>query len=61
LTILKCLFKSCFKEGDAFLRLAITGNDTWIHHYATERKRQVMETSHITNQKEVKNKQRRNA
>jgi hypothetical protein len=28
LTILKCLFKSCFKEGDAFLRLAITGNDT---------------------------------
>ena len=33
----------CDKEGDAFLDRIITGDETWVHHYEPECKRQSME------------------
>ena len=34
------------KEGDAFLDIIITGDETWVHHYEPECKRQSMEWKH---------------
>ena len=34
------------KEGDAFLDRIITGEETWVHHYEPECKRQSMEWKH---------------
>jgi len=34
------------KEGDAFLDRIITGDETWVHHYEPECKRQSMEWKH---------------
>ena len=34
------------KEGDAFLDRIITGDETWVHHYEPECKRQIMEWKH---------------
>ena len=31
------------KKGDTFLVRIITGDETWIHHYEPECKRQIME------------------
>jgi hypothetical protein len=33
-------------EGDAFLDRIITGDETWIHHYDPDSKRQSMEWKH---------------
>jgi hypothetical protein len=41
-------------EGDTSLRCIVTGDETWIHHYAPENKRQSMEWKHLTSP--VKNK-----
>jgi len=34
------------KEGDPFLDRIITGDETWVHHYQPECKRQIMEWTH---------------
>ena len=34
------------KEGDAFLDRIITGDETWVHRYEPESKRQIMEWTH---------------
>jgi len=34
------------KESDAFLVRIITGDETWVHHYEPECKRQIMEWKH---------------
>ena len=34
------------KEGDAFMDRFITGDETWVHHYEPEYKRQSMEWKH---------------
>jgi len=34
------------KEGEAFLDRIITGDETWVHHYKPECKRQSMEWKH---------------
>ena len=37
----------CFeKEGEDFLKKIITGDETWVHHYDPENKRQSMEYRH---------------
>ena len=33
-------------EGEAFLSRIVTGDETWVHHYAPESKRQSMEWKH---------------
>ena len=34
------------KEGDAFLDRIITGDETWVHHYESGYRRQIMEWKH---------------
>jgi len=34
------------KEGEDFLKKIITGEETWVHHYDPENKRQSMEYCH---------------
>jgi len=34
------------KDGEDFLKKIITGNETWVHHYDPENKRQSMEYRH---------------
>jgi len=34
------------KEGEDFLKKIITGDETWVHHYDPENKRQSMEYRH---------------
>jgi len=34
------------KEGEAFLTRIIAGDETWVHHFAPETKRQTMEWKH---------------
>ena len=34
------------KEGEDFLKKSITGDETWVHHYDPENKRQSMEYRH---------------
>jgi histone-lysine N-methyltransferase SETMAR len=34
------------KEGEDFLKKFITGDETWVHHYDPENKRQSMEYGH---------------
>jgi len=34
------------KEGENFLKKIITGDETWVHHYDPENKRQSMEYCH---------------
>jgi hypothetical protein len=46
LTICRSLFNRCRQEGDAFLRRIINRDETWIHHYAPESKRQSLEWKH---------------
>jgi hypothetical protein len=54
-TICRSLLNRYRQEGDAFLRCIITGDKTWIHHYAPESKHQFgMETSDIAGQKKVR-------
>ena len=37
----------CFeKEGEDFLKKILTGDETWVHHYDPENKRQSMEYRH---------------
>lgn len=33
-------------EGDGFLRIMVTGDETWVHHYEPESKRQNIEWKH---------------
>ena len=33
-------------EGEAFLTQIVTGDETWVHHFAQESKRQSMEWKH---------------
>jgi histone-lysine N-methyltransferase SETMAR len=41
------LFERYDKEGDSFLRRIITGDETWIHQFEPESKRQSMQWRHI--------------
>jgi len=34
------------KQGEDFLKTIITGDETWVHHYDPENKRQSMEYRH---------------
>ena len=46
LDICKLLLVHCVAEGDHFLERIITRDETWIHHYELESKRQSMEWTH---------------
>jgi histone-lysine N-methyltransferase SETMAR len=48
LNICQSLLNCYHQEGDAFLRNIITGDETWIHHYAPEIKRHSLEWKHLT-------------
>jgi hypothetical protein len=39
---------SYLKEGDAFLKCNVTGDNSWTHHYAPESKCKTMEWKHPT-------------
>ena len=41
------LFEHYDNEGDAFLRRIITGDETWIHQFEPEQKRQSMQWRHV--------------
>jgi hypothetical protein len=43
-------------EGDNFLSTAVTGNETWIHHFEPETKRQSMKWHHMTSPQKKKYK-----
>jgi hypothetical protein len=45
---LQSLWNCYHNEGDTSLRCIVTGDETWIHHYAPENKRQSMEWKHLT-------------
>jgi hypothetical protein len=48
LTICQSLLNCYCQEGNTFLRRIITGDETWIHHYVPESKRQSLEWKHPT-------------
>jgi hypothetical protein len=48
LSICRSLLNCCRQEGDTFLRRIITGDETWIHHYAPESQRQSLKWKHPT-------------
>jgi hypothetical protein len=54
LTTCRSLLKRYHQEGDAFLRRIITGDETWIHHYAPESKHQSLEWKYPTSQDKKK-------
>jgi hypothetical protein len=41
-------------EGDDFLSTIVTGDETWIHHFEPETKRQSMEWHHTTSPQKEK-------
>jgi len=44
--ICQCLLDRYANEGEAFLTRLVTGDETWVHHFAPESKRQSMEWKH---------------
>jgi hypothetical protein len=48
LTICQSLLNRYRQEGDTFFRCIITGDETWIHQYVPESKRQGLEWKHPT-------------
>ena len=47
------------KEGDDFFKKIITGDETWVHHYDPENKRQSMEYSNKESPQPKKNSKHR--
>jgi hypothetical protein len=45
--ISKRLLDHCGAEGDRFLERTVMGDETWIHHYKPESKRQSMKWKHL--------------
>ena len=46
--ICSSLFERYSREGDNFLNRIITGDETWVHHYEAETKRQSMQWKHTS-------------
>jgi hypothetical protein len=48
LDICSCHLARCCEEGDNFLKLIVTGDENWVHHYQPETKWKSLQWKHLS-------------